>query len=94
MVQESGDSSEALLQNLYSTTIPTEQVIPLGIILSKRILAGKGAVRVHGGGFAGTIQAFVPLSLADVYVEEMERVFGTGNCYVFRIRPVGGVEVK
>ena len=94
LVQESGDSSEALLQNLYSTTIPTEQVIPLGIILSKRILAGKGAVRVHGGGFAGTIQAFVPLSLADVYVEEMERVFGTGNCYVFRIRPVGGVEVK
>ncbi len=94
LVQESGDSSETLLQNLYSTSVPTEQAIPLGIRLSKRILKGTGAVRVHGGGFAGTIQAFVPLSLAEAYVEEMERVFGTGACYVFRIRPVGGVEVK
>jgi len=93
LVQESGDSSEAFLQNLYSTSAPTEQAIPLGVMLSKRILAGKGAVRVHGGGFAGTIQAFVPLSLADTYVEEMERVFGERACYVFRIRPVGGVEV-
>lgn len=94
LVQESGDSSEALLQNLYSTSAPTEQAIPLGVAVSKRILNGKGAVRVHGGGFAGTIQAFVPLALADNYVAEMERVFGKGACYVFRIRPVGGVEVK
>ncbi|MBR2407449.1 MAG: galactokinase [Lachnospiraceae bacterium] len=93
LVQESGDSSEALLQNLYSTSVPTEQAIPLGVMISKRILAGKGAVRVHGGGFAGTIQAFVPLPLAETYVAEMERVFGDGACYVFRIRPVGGVEV-
>lgn len=93
LVQESGDSSEALLQNLYSTSAPTEQAIPLGVMISKRILAGKGAVRVHGGGFAGTIQAFVPTSLAEVYVKEMEQVFGEGACYVFRIRPVGGVEV-
>lgn len=94
LVQESGDSSEALLQNLYSTSVPTEQAIPLGVMISKRILAGKGAVRVHGGGFAGTIQAFVPLPLAETYVAEMERVFGDGACYVFRIRPVGGIEVK
>lgn len=94
LVQESGDSSEALLQNLYSTSVPTEQAIPLGVMISKRILAGKGAVRVHGGGFAGTIQAFVPLPLAETYVAEMERVFGNGACYVFRIRPVGGIEVK
>lgn len=93
LVQESGDSSEALLQNLYSTSAPTEQAIPLGVMVSKHILAGKGAVRVHGGGFAGTIQAFVPLELAEEYVKEMERVFGEGACYVFRIRPVGGVEV-
>ena len=93
LVQESGDSSEALLQNLYSTSAPTEQAIPLGIMIGKRILAGKGAVRVHGGGFAGTIQAFVPLDLAEEYVKEMESVFGEGACYVFRIRPVGGVEV-
>ncbi|MBE5929933.1 MAG: galactokinase [Lachnospiraceae bacterium] len=93
LVQESGDSSEALLQNLYSTSAPTEQAIPLGVAVSKRILKGKGAVRVHGGGFAGTIQAFVPTSLAEEYAAEMERVFGEGACYVFRIRPVGGVEV-
>ena len=93
LVQESGDSSEALLQNLYSTSAPTEQAIPLGVAVSKRILNGKGAVRVHGGGFAGTIQAFVPLTFAEAYVAEMERVFGEGACYVFRIRPVGGVEV-
>lgn len=94
LVQESGDSSEAFLQNLYSTSAPTEQAIPLGVMVSKRVLGGKGAVRVHGGGFAGTIQAFVPLSLAEAYVAEMERVFGEGACYVFRIRPVGGVEVS
>lgn len=93
LVQESGDSSEAFLQNLYSVSVPAEQAIPLGIMLSKRILAGKGAVRVHGGGFAGTIQAFVPLFLAEDYVKGMELVFGEGACYVFRIRPVGGVEV-
>lgn len=93
LVQESGDSSEAFLQNLYSTSAPTEQAIPLGVMVSKRILAGKGAVRVHGGGFAGTIQAFVPIERADAYVTEMERVFGEGACYVFRIRPVGGTEV-
>ena len=94
LVQESGDSSANQLQNLYSNSAPTEQAIPLGIMLSKRILAGAGAVRVHGGGFAGTIQAFVPLGKAEAYVAEMERVFGTGTCYVFRIRPAGGVEVK
>ena len=93
LVQASGDSSEALLQNVYSSSAPTEQGIPLGVAVSKRILGGKGAVRVHGGGFAGTIQAFVPLALAEAYVTEMERVFGEGACYVFRIRPVGGVEV-
>ncbi len=94
LVQESGDSSANQLQNLYSITSPTEQAIPLGIMVSKRILNGTGTVRVHGGGFAGTIQAFVPLDKAEVYVKEMERVFGKGTCYVFRIRPVGGVEVK
>ncbi len=94
LVQESGDSSEAFLQNLYSTSAPTEQAIPFGVMVSKRVLAGTGAVRVHGGGFAGTIQAFVPLSLVEDYVKEVERVFGEGACYVFRIRPIGGVEVK
>ena len=52
-----------------------------------------GAVRVHGGGFAGTVQAFVPVELADDYIAEMNRVFGEDACLKMRIRPVGGVEI-
>ena len=93
LVNESGESSAQLLQNLYSTSQPTQQEIPLAIMMSKRVLNGTGAVRVHGGGFAGTIQAFVPLELADRYTEEMNRIFGDGSCQKLRIRPVGGVEI-
>lgn len=93
LVNESGDSSAQLLQNLYSTSQPTQQEIPLAIMMSKRVLKGAGAVRVHGGGFAGTIQAFVPLELADAYTTEMNRIFGDGSCQKLRIRPVGGVEI-
>ena len=59
----------------------------------KRILGEKGAVRVHGGGFAGTIQAFVPTDKMNEYVSEMNRIFGNGSCYVLKIRPVGGIEI-
>ena len=93
LVNESGNSSAQLLQNLYSTSQPTKQEIPLAIMMSKRLLAGTGAVRVHGGGFAGTIQAFVPLELADAYTTEMNRIFGENACQKMRIRPVGGVEI-
>ena len=93
LVKQSGESSANLLQNLYSCSQPTEQAIPLGIMLSKRILGEKGAVRVHGGGFAGTIQAFVPTDKVNEYVSEMNRIFGNGSCYVLNIRPVGGVEI-
>ena len=93
LVNESGDSSGSLLQNLYSVKSPTEQAIPLAIALSKAILKGAGAVRVHGGGFAGTIQAFVPLEKVDEYKMEMERVFGENSCYQMKIRPVGGIEI-
>lgn len=93
LVKQSGESSATLLQNLYSCAQPAEQAIPLGIMLSKRILGEKGAVRVHGGGFAGTIQAFVPTDKVNEYVREINRVFGDGSCYVLRIRSVGGVEI-
>ncbi|MBQ8514168.1 MAG: galactokinase [Ruminococcus sp.] len=93
LVNASGDSSAQLLQNLYSNSQPMQQQIPLAIMMSKRILDGRGAVRVHGGGFAGTIQAFVPLELADTYAEEMNRIFGDGSCQKLHIRPVGGVEL-
>ncbi len=93
LVNESGTSSAELLQNLYSAKNPLVQPIPLAIMLSKRILAGNGAVRVHGGGFAGTIQAFVPAYLAETYAAEMDRVFGCGSCHILSIRPVGGTEI-
>ena len=94
LVSESGDSSMALLQNLYACKHPTSQSIPLAIMLSKRILGGRGAVRVHGGGFAGTIQAFVPNDLVETYAAEMERIFGKGACLRLTVRPVGGIEMK
>ena len=94
LVGESGTSSAELLQNLYPSAEPQSQPITLAIMLSKRFLNGSGAARVHGGGFAGTIQAFVPNYLTNDYVKEMERVFGVGSCYVLSIRPVGGYEFK
>lgn len=93
LVNESGESSAQLLQNLYSTSKPLQQEIPLAFMMSKRVLNGTGAVRVHGGGFAGTIQAFVPLELVDAYTTEMNRIFGENACQKMRIRPVGGVEI-
>lgn len=94
LVRESGDSSANLLQNLYSCKKPTEQALPLAIMISKRFLGEEGATRVHGGGFAGTIQAFVPAEKANAYVQEMNRIFGKDSCYILRIRPVGSVEIK
>lgn len=93
LVRQSSESSANLLQNLYSCSQPTQQEIPLGIMLSQRILGEKGAVRVHGGGFAGTIQAFVPAEKVNEYSKEMNRIFGDGSCYILRIRPVGGIEI-
>ena len=94
LVNESGYSSASLLQNLYSTKQPTSQALPLAIMISKRILGDKGAVRVHGGGFAGTIQAFVPNELVEAYANEIEKIFGKGACLKLTIRPVGGIEIK
>ncbi|MBR6792702.1 MAG: galactokinase [Ruminococcus sp.] len=93
LVNRSGDSSANLLQNLYSCKNPQQQAIPLAIMLSKRVLAESGAVRVHGGGFAGTIQAFVPVEKAEEYSTAMNSLFGEGSCHILRIRPVGGIEI-
>lgn len=93
LVRISGRSSAELLQNLYSTKKPAEQGIPLGLMVSKRILEERGSFRVHGGGFAGTIQAFVPNDLVAEYQEGMESLFGEGCCYILNIRSVGGYQV-
>ncbi len=92
--RQSAASSANLLQNHYANSKPTEQGISLAIMMSHLILGDNAAVRVHGGGFAGTIQAFVPVFKTEEYVRKMNALFGAGSCYVLRIRPVGGVEIK
>ena len=92
-ILESGDSSYKYNQNVFSVKKPLEQPVSLALAVSESILKGKGAWRVHGGGFAGTIQAFVPNDILADYKNAMEGIFGEGSCYVLIIRPVGGVEV-
>lgn len=93
IVEESGMSSAKLLQNLYSPKNPLNQEIPLAIMASEKILWGEGVVRVHGGGFAGTIQAFVPDNKLNKYKTEMDRLFGEESCHEIKIRPLGGVKI-
>lgn len=94
LVNESGESSYDYLQNLYSNSAVSEQGLPLAIALTKKFLNGKGACRVHGGGFAGTIQCYIPTKQLDAYKEMIEAVFGKNSCCVLNIRPVGGFELK
>ena len=65
----------------------------MALTVCEKLLNGRGACRVHGGGFAGTIQAFVPLDMLDRFQTEMERILGDGSCHVLSIRPVGGVRL-
>ena len=90
LVNASGRSSAALLQNIWSVSDPQKQAVSLALALGERLLAGRGAIRVHGGGFAGTIQAFVPDELLDEFKKSMEAVLGDGTCRVMHIRPLGG----
>jgi len=93
LVNESGRSSLAYLQNVFSSSNPHEQGLTLALAISERILTGKGAWRVHGGGFAGTILAFVPDELKDNYNKQMCDVFGDGCCRFLNVRKEGGGEV-
>lgn len=93
LICESGASSYMYNQNVYSVKKPNEQPVALGLAVSEQVLKGKGAYRVHGGGFAGTMQAFVPKELLSTYKNAVESVFGEGSCYVLLIRPLGGTEV-
>ena len=94
LVNKSGESSYDYLQNLYSNSAVSEQGLPLAIALTKKFLNGKGACRVHGGGFAGTIQCYIPSELLADYKKTIEAVFGENSCCVLNIRPVGGYEIK
>ena len=89
----SGDSSWELLQNLYVAGSDNQE-IALALQLSRRMLAGRGAWRIHGGGFAGTILAFVPFDLVEKYSQTMNAVFGDNATTVLAIRPEGVVCLK
>lgn len=92
LVIASGDSSWELLQNVWAT--PAEQPVALAMELSRRFLKKDGAWRVHGGGFAGTILAFVPMQRYDDYAAYMDAVFGKGKCCPLSIRQVGAYELE
>jgi len=86
LVADSGSSSFRFLQNVYPSSSPTFQSLSLALALSEEILSGEGACRVHGGGFAGTIQAYVPIDMLPEYIRGMEAVFGEGSSTVLSIR--------
>jgi galactokinase len=93
MIIDSGYSSWMWCQNCYSHKDIEHQGISIALAATENILKGKGAWRVHGGGFAGTIQAFVPDELLEKYIQEMCAIFGADVCHELMIRPVGGVQL-
>ena len=93
LVNASGLSSSLCLQNTWSVSNPRQQAVPLTLELGRELLEGTGAIRVHGGGFAGTIQAFVPNEKLDRFKAGMEALLGKGKCHILHIRPQGGCVV-
>lgn len=92
-VKESGGSSFKYLQNIYANSDIRHQCLSIALNIAENTLHRKGACRVHGGGFAGTIQAFVPFDLLKQFKMNMEKVFGLNSCHILTIRNVGGCEV-
>ena len=86
LVHASGRSSAQYLQNTWAMVRPAEQPIPLALALTERFLGGEGACRVHGGGFAGTIQAYIPLNRRRDYAKTMEAIFGPGSVIELNVR--------
>ena len=94
IITESGHSSFMFNQNVFAPFQPKVQPVSVALSICERVLRGRGAWRVHGGGFAGTIQAFVPDDMLCVFSDEIEAVFGEGSCHILKIRPFGGIEIK
>ena len=94
LVKQSGYSSWMYLQNVIPAGYKAHQDVAVALGLAEHFLQGRGAYRVHGGGFAGTIQAFVPFDLLDSFVAGMDGALGEGACHVLSIRPQGGVEME
>ena len=94
LIKQSGYSSWMYLQNVVPAGYKAHQDVAVALGLAEHFLNGRGAYRVHGGGFAGTIQAFVPIDLLDAFVAGMDGALGAGACHVLSIRPQGGVEME
>lgn len=93
VIKASGESSFKYLQNIYSNHNTSQQAVSIALALSEEILGVKGVCRVHGGGFAGTIQAFVEDEYVETYKEEIEKYFGKNSCHVLKVRKYGGMKV-
>ena len=94
LVKQSGYSSWMYLQNVIPAGYKQHQDVAVALGLAEHFLQGRGAYRVHGGGFAGTIQAFVPYDILDAFVAGIDGALGEGACHVLSIRPQGGVEME
>ncbi len=93
LVEESGHSSYMQLQNVIPAGYKEHQDVAVALSLCAHYLDGRGAYRVHGGGFAGTVQAFVPFDILDSFKQGIEAALGEGACHVLSIRPQGGMEM-
>ena len=94
LMKESGNSSWLYLQNVIPTGATEHQEVALTLALCKKLLGGRGGYRVHGGGFAGTVQAFVPRDMLESFCAGMDSVLGAGACHILSVRPQGGVEMR
>ncbi len=94
LIKESGFSSYMYLQNVIPAGYKEHQDVALALAMCEHFLQGKGAYRVHGGGFAGTVQAFVPFAILEDFRKGIDGVLGEGACHVLSIRPQGGVEMQ
>ena len=93
VVKASGESSFKYLQNIYSNHYVGQQAVSLALALSENLLGAHGVCRVHGGGFAGTIQAFVEDDYVETYKQSIEKYFGEGSCHILKVRKYGGMKV-
>ena len=93
VITESGHSSFMFNQNVFAACQTATQPVSVALSICERVLKGKGAWRVHGGGFAGTIQAFVPDCALEEFKSAMQAVFGDDACYILKIRNYGGIEL-
>jgi galactokinase len=94
LIRRSGDSSFKYLQNIYTNSDPLTQSLSVALAATDIFLGSRGAFRVHGGGFAGTIQAFVPEGLREDYRALMDNIFGEGSCLALGIRDKGPVRIQ